>query len=224
MGLDTSLQGSPGDEIICVIDTVAFSLSSPSFSFSIFQTPESLFRTMQHTLFIYFFLGSVLRYPRAYSDLLLESYDDDLFSGDELIDSMQSDELITSVIGSDVGPVALDETIDVDQSLMLLANFDEDCSSFVDSPDLLLGKIRARGERCTSRKSSPPPPKLDQPSLQLPKEPDPQMPFLWGFPTLPPFPRYPNCQNKMPCCCPSGKKSDNTYPDCKICEETRSSP
>ena len=176
---------------------------------------------MHHNVFILLCLAVVLRYARAYPDLLRKSVESDLFFDDQLIDPMQSNELVNPTIDSDVDPnMWFDETIDLDQDPSLLANTNEYCSSPTESPESLIDKIRVRGQTCISPISSPPPPKADSPSLKLPEEPGFQSPLLGGFPISPPYTRYPRCYDKLPYCCPSGRMPDNTFQGCKACEET----
>lgn len=210
---------------LCVIVTVTFSSSSPSVLFSFPSGSWSSFSfTMQPNIYIYLYLGGVLRYARAYSDLAHEAYDGDLIFGDELIDPMQSDEVFNPKIDLYVDPMmGLDDAINVDQNPILLADINEYCSPSAESPELLIGKIRVRGESCNSLKSTPPSPKVNLPSLQLPKKPELQTPSLGNFPILPPFIRNPRCYNKSPYCCPFGRMPDNTFPGCKVCEGTSSS-
>lgn len=178
---------------------------------------------MHSNVFILLCLALVLRYARAYPDLLRESDESDLFFDDQLIDPTQSDELVNSIIDSDVDPnMWLDEAINLDQDPILLANTNEYCSSPTESPEWLVDKIRARRQTCNSAKSTPPPPKADSPSLKLPEEPGFESPLLWVFPILPPYIRHPRCYEKLPYCCPSGRMPDDTFQGCKACEETSS--
>lgn len=179
---------------------------------------------MQPDVFIYLCISGLLGYARAYSGLLDQSDDSDLFFDDQLIDPMQFDELVNPMIDPDVDPNGLlEEAINLDQDPSLLGNINEYCSSPDESPDSLIEKIRVRRGKCSSPKPMPPSPKVNLPSLNLPEEPEPQTPLFRGFPIRPPFIRNPQCYDKLPYCCPSGRMPDNTFPGCKVCEKTSSS-
>lgn len=178
---------------------------------------------MQPNVLVFFCLAGVLGNARTFPDLLQESDDNDLLFDDQLIHPMQSDEFVDPIIDPDVDPsVGLDEAISLDQDTSWLAKLGEYCTSPTESPERLVDKIRVRRQSCISPKSTPPPPKVEPSSLKLPEEPKHQSPWLGGFPLAAPFIKYPQCYDKMPYCCPSGRMPDNTFQGCKPCEEPKS--
>ena len=147
---------------------------------------------------------------------------DPMMEPDECVDSiMGPDSLVDSVLDLDdiVDPtIGLDPLINLDEDLDLVANAREYCDSSSEGSELWMSKIRGRGESCNALKSTPPPPRLKIPQLQLPEEPEFQNPSLGGSSIPSPYIRYPQCYGKEPFCCPSGRGPDNTWPGCKICE------
>lgn len=171
---------------------------------------------MQLNVLIFLCLAGVLGNARTSSDILQESDDSDMFFDDRLIDSTQLDKLF------DVDPsIGLDEAINLDQDPSLLAEINGDCTSPTESPEPMMDRIRVRRQSCFQPKSTPPPPKVQSPSLKSPEEFELQPPWFGGFPIPPPFIKSPQCNEKMPYCCPSGRMPDNTFQGCKLCETYR---
>lgn len=156
----------------------------------------------------------------------LDELVDPMMEPDEFVDStMEPDNLVDSMLGLDdiVDPmIGLDPLINVDEDPDQVADAKEYCDSSSEGSELWMGKIRGRGESCNALESTPPPPKLKLPQLQLPKEPEFQNPLFRGLSVPAPFIRNPQCFAKRPFCCPLGKGSGNTWPGCKVCENATS--
>ena len=150
---------------------------------------------------------------------------DSIMTTDNVVDpeGAQSDLVDPTMAHNDLVDLTMEQDTpnNADETSDSLTNTNEYCSTSSEGSQVWSGKIRGRGESCTSLQLTPPSPKLELPQLQLPQTPESQDPSPGGFSIPAPFIRNPRCYSKLPYCCPSGSNPDGTMPDCLKCRSPK---